>query len=153
MSVYDEAKSRNPNTVAISGIGFWMWYIVTIFFFIFLFVLIGTPKEVIFSIINLLHAFITFFFLHWLKGSPFPDDFHAPGKYDKMTFWEQIDENVMFSPIKKRFLIIPLFLTGLAIYMNGSVYSIYLNLFICVFSIAGKLPAFHGVRLFGINKD
>jgi hypothetical protein len=42
----------------------------------------------------------------------------APGKYDKMTFWEQIDENVMFSPTKKRFLIIPLFLFVFIFFLN-----------------------------------
>jgi hypothetical protein len=81
-----------------------------------------------------------------------------------MTFWEQIDENVMFSPTKKRFLIIPLFLffifflklffrTALAIWANSSTFSIYLNLGAFLFQIAGKLPMFHKVRLFGINKD
>ena len=37
--------------------------------------------------VHLAHAAVSFYLLHWAKGSPVPAD---QGKYDTLTFWEQV---------------------------------------------------------------
>ena len=47
---------------------------------------------------------VTFYLLHWKKGSPV---YYDQGKYDHLTFWEQIDGGSQFTDTKKFFTIIP----------------------------------------------
>jgi len=39
------------------------------------------------TVVHLAHAAVSFYLLHWAKGSPVPAD---QGKYDALTFWEQV---------------------------------------------------------------
>ena len=39
------------------------------------------------TLVHLAHAAVSFYLLHWAKGSPVPAD---QGKYDTLTFWEQV---------------------------------------------------------------
>jgi hypothetical protein len=50
---------------------------------------------------------ITFYLLHWRKGSPFGED---QGIYDRLTMWEQIDDGVQFTRTKKFFTAVPVVL-------------------------------------------
>jgi len=40
------------------------------------------------TLVHLAHAAVSFYLLHWAKGSPVPAD---QGKYDALTFWEQVN--------------------------------------------------------------
>ena len=48
---------------------------------------------------------VTFYLLHWKKGTPV---YYDQGKYDHLTFWEQIDDGSQFTSNKKFFTIIPI---------------------------------------------
>ena len=57
---------------------------------------------------NLAHSIATFLTLHWIRGAPLGDsDFQKPGKAQKLTFWEQLDDETAYSPLKKYFFIVP----------------------------------------------
>ena len=48
---------------------------------------------------------VSFYLLHWKKGTPV---YYDQGKYDHLTFWEQIDGGSQFTSNKKFFTIIPI---------------------------------------------
>ena len=97
------------------------------------------------------HAFVTFFLLHWAKGSP---DTHTQGVFDGLTVWEQIDGGRTWSPTKKIFLFVPTLV--LLLQLNAASFdrsALALNLPIyALFCVLPKLPFMHGVRLFGVNR-
>lgn len=51
------------------------------------------------------HSQVTFYFMHWKKGSPVPDE---DGKYDRLTFWEQVDGGSQYTYNRKVFTVIPI---------------------------------------------
>lgn len=75
------------------------------------------------------------------------------GNCRRLTHWEQIDHGVQYTPTRKFLTIIPIVL-----FILTSHYSDYerihfaLNIVSLAFVLLPKLPAFHKVRLFGINK-
>ena len=104
------------------------------------------------SAANCAHAFITFFFFHWAKGSP---DTHAQGAWNGLTVWEQLDDASVFeSPTKKIFLAVPMFMLLAQLNAAGfAKHDIAVNLPVyALFCVLPKLPLLHGVRLFGINR-
>ena len=101
--------------------------------------------------VHLLHSAVTFYLMHWRKGSPFGDD---QGKYRRLTFWEQIDGGVQRTGNRKLLTAIPVVVYLLA--SKTSDYSeqpLLLNFGGVLVSVLAKLPEMHGVRVFGINKD
>ena len=97
------------------------------------------------------HAAVTFVLLHWAKGSP---DTHAQGVFDGLTVWEQMDGGRSWSPTKHVFLFVPtLVLLAQLNARNFDRGALVLNLPIyALFCVLPKLPAMHGVRLFGVNR-
>ena len=99
--------------------------------------------------------------LHWretekyvvcagLQGSPIDAD---QGKYDKLTFWEQLDDGVQYTGTRKFFTGVPIVLFVLA--LHGADFKsqpLLLNLGVTLVLLVAKLPALHKVRIFGINK-
>ncbi|XP_072511066.1 ORM1-like protein 2 isoform X3 [Notamacropus eugenii] len=90
-------------------------------------------------------------FLHTVKGTPFetPDQ----GKARLLTHWEQMDYGLQFTSSRKFLSIFPIVL-----YLLASFYTKYdaahfvINTASLLSVLLPKLPQFHGVRLFGINK-
>ena len=83
--------------------------------------------------------------------------FSAPawlqGKYDSLTFWEQLDDGVQFTNNRKFLTIVPVALFLLA--AHGTDYRrqpLGLNLIVLLVLVIAKFPAMHKVRIFGINK-
>jgi len=104
------------------------------------------------SIINILHSVISFLIMHWYKGVPFT--LHADqGRYDKETFWEQIDEGRQWTSSKKKFMVVPPMLFVMSIINAPGLYSIVLNVTFFLIAFLGKLPYFHHLRIAGINRD
>ena len=88
---------------------------------------------------------------HCVQGSPIDVD---QGKYDKLTFWEQLDDGVQYTGTRKFFTLIPVVLFILA--THGTDYRrqpLGLNLGVAIVLLVAKAPALHKVRIFGINKD
>lgn len=80
------------------------------------------------TIINILHSTISFLIMHWWKGVPFRfNDGADQGRYDKDTFWEQIDDGRQWTSSKKKFMIVPPILLILAVLNAPSPTSVIIN--------------------------
>jgi hypothetical protein len=148
-----EQVDLNPNTKLISDKNFWFFYLVLLFCVISILYFTGMNHSLIWTIVNVLHSIITFILMHWLKGSPIEGVLETQGKYDKLTFWEQIDEQNQFTPTRKVFFLIPITLFIITTFTVESTSVMILNLIATVVVIIPKLPFFHKIRLFGINRD
>lgn len=99
---------------------------------------------------HLVHGVVTYYLLHWSKGSAVMED---SGKYDALTFWEQLDSESYGTRNRKLFTVVPLLLFVLA--THGTDFRkqpLGLNLGVVVVLLVAKLPVLHGVRFFGINR-
>ena len=102
------------------------------------------------TVVHISHGLVTYYLFHWIKGSPIDGD---QGKYDSLTFWEQIDSEVQGTGTRKFFMMVPVVLFFLA--SHGSAYDrqpLGVNLGVLVVLLVAKLSSMHRVRIFGINK-
>lgn len=102
--------SRNKNTEWLDNHAFWLFYVLLISL-CWLIISCWTDPGIAWTYVHLGHGLITYYLLHWNKGSPILDD---QGKYDSMTFWEQMSDGVQFTATRKFFTIVPVALFLLA---------------------------------------
>eukprot|EP01097_Dermamoeba_algensis_P000707 TRINITY_DN1250_c0_g1_i1.p1 TRINITY_DN1250_c0_g1~~TRINITY_DN1250_c0_g1_i1.p1 ORF type:complete len:155 (-),score=11.27 TRINITY_DN1250_c0_g1_i1:27-491(-) len=108
----------------------------------------------VWTIVNVGHAIITYIVFHWRKGTPFHQVYQddQTGKYDKLTVWEQFDDGVLYTPVRKVLTLIPVVLFFLAIFSaHDSTPVLIINLAVLLPILIAKLPATHKKRFFGIN--
>lgn len=128
----------------------WAWYIGLVLTLWLALSALVQDAGMAWTYVNLIHGAITYYLLHWTKGSPVAED---QGKYDSLTFWEQIDCGNYATNNRKLFTVMPVILFVLA--THGADFKkqpLGLNLFVVLLLIIAKLPALHKVRFFGINK-
>ena len=65
----------------------WAWYIGMIVLGWLLLCAVIEDSGLAWSFAHLIHGVITYYLLHWTKGTPFAED--DQGKYSRLTFWEQ----------------------------------------------------------------
>lgn len=100
--------------------------------------------------VHLIHGVATYYLLHWIKGSSNPED---QGRYQALTFWEQVDNEAYGTRNRKIFTVVPVGLFVLA--THGTDFRkqpLGLNLAVMLSLLIAKLAALHKVRFFGINK-
>ncbi|MBN3291899.1 ORML2 protein, partial [Polypterus senegalus] len=142
----------NPNTRVMNSRGIWLAYL--IFVSLLHLVLLSIPflsVPLVWTLTNVIHNLVMYLFLHTVKGTPFetPDQ----GKARLLTHWEQMDYGVQFTSSRKFLTISPIIL-----YLLASFYTKYdathflINTGSLLSVLLPKLPQFHGVRIFGINK-
>ncbi|CAK6443331.1 unnamed protein product [Pipistrellus nathusii] len=142
----------NPNTRVMNSRGIWLAYIILVG--LLHVVLLSIPFfsiPVVWTLTNVIHNLAMYVFLHTVKGTPFetPDQ----GKARLLTHWEQMDYGLQFTSSRKFLSISPIIL-----YLLASFYTKYdaahflINTASLLSVLLPKLPQFHGVRLFGINK-
>ncbi|XP_051031983.1 ORM1-like protein 2 [Phodopus roborovskii] len=142
----------NPNTRVMNSRGIWLAYIILVG--LLHVVLLSIPFfsiPVVWTLTNVIHNLAMYIFLHTVKGTPFetPDQ----GKARLLTHWEQMDYGLQFTSSRKFLSISPIVL-----YLLASFYTKYdaahfiINTASLLSVLLPKLPQFHGVRLFGINK-
>ncbi|WZN66249.1 ORMDL domain-containing protein [Chloropicon roscoffensis] len=139
----------NANVEWVNGTAFWTFY-VTIVLALWLCLSILVPIGLAWTYANLIHNAVSFYLLHWKKGTPV---YYDQGKYDHLTFWEQIDGGSQFTSNKKFFTIIPIAIFIIA--TNSSDFReqpLLLNLVSLLAVLIAKMPQMHTVRIFGINK-
>jgi len=145
------ANRGNPNDYFNSR-GFWAAYIFVVGFVHYVFLslpFLDTPMA--WTLTNVTHSMVMFLYLHIEKGTPFQS--MSQGREREFTVWEQMDNGMQYSESKKFFTVVPIIL-----FFLGSFYSKYdhghfiVNVIFLLLCIIPKLPMFHGVRLFGINK-
>jgi len=91
--------------------------------------------------------------MHWVKGAPFwvAED---QGRYDHLTFWEQIDHGSQNTTTKKWLTLVPVVLCILACSECSWDFTwIVINGLFAFVAILGKFPFMHRARILGINKD
>lgn len=103
------------------------------------------------TLVNVVHFFVTLFYLHWGKGAY--DDEH--GELSHLTLWEQIDGTPRATNLRYGLRVVPTIICYLACWEAG-----WDDWMVCAFncvvwylSLLGKMPFMNGVRLFGINDD
>jgi len=142
----------NPNTSWLGGRGMWVTYIVFIVathFFLISIPFLSIPLA--WTLTNLMHNVCNFLLLHILKGAPWePQD---QGAARRLTHWEQIDYGIQFTKTRKFLMIAPIILFILAsFYTRYDGRHFIVNFTSMLIVMIPKLPQFHCVRIFGINK-
>jgi len=128
-----------------------IFYILVIGFASMVIYILGVDdKAVNMSVVSTIHAFLSFYFLHWVKGTP---DNYSQGEWNGLTTWEQIDGGVSWTLIRKVLITIPTLLlltTCYATDFDAFYLAVNCSLYTCLVLIP-KTPLMHRVRLFGIN--
>jgi len=147
----DIPSSGNKNVDWMKSSTTLTFYITLIVFTSILLYVLGVHDlSVNMSVVNTLHAFLSFYFLHWVKGTP---DNLSQGEWNGLTTWEQIDGGVSWTLIRKCLITIPTLLLLVTCYATDfSAYYLIVNCSIyAVLVLIPKTPWMHRVRFFGIN--
>ncbi|XP_037031632.1 ORM1-like protein [Bradysia coprophila] len=142
----------NPNTSWLDSRGFWLAYILGMVF-IHLVILSIPFVDIPFAwtITNVAHNLAHLYFLHGIKGAPWLSTNTSSER--RYTHWEQINYGQQFTETRKFLTIAPIVIFLLAcIYTKNDVSHFTVNFLSLMVVLIPKLPQFHGVRLFGINK-
>jgi len=133
---------------------FWLYYIFLIF--IVRYGLWIAPFHIFhfwpqWTIVNITHAIVTFFLMHWRKGSATSID--DDGASEVTTFWEALDCGMQYTPTKKFFTIVPIMLFLVASYEHEwKKRYFFVNIVALSLSVIPKMTFMDGIRLLGINK-
>jgi len=68
------------------------------------------------TVVHWLHGAASYWLLHWTKGSPCAED---QGRFDQLTFWEQMDNETYGTRTRKFFTLIPVVTLALAAHGGG----------------------------------
>jgi hypothetical protein len=80
---------HNINVNFISNSGFWIFYVILNLSILYFLSLFHINTNVYWTIYSGIYQFLSFFFLHLIKGAALQNSY-TDGKYDKLTFWEQM---------------------------------------------------------------
>uniref|UniRef100_A0A182VTB6 ORM1-like protein n=2 Tax=Myzomyia TaxID=59140 RepID=A0A182VTB6_9DIPT len=142
----------NPNSSWLDSRGLWLAYVLGIT--IFHIVLLAIPFVQIpyaWTITNISHNLAHLYFLHSIKGAPWMSI--DAGENRKYTHWEQINCGEQFTTTRKFLTAAPIILFLLTcLYTRNDNDHFIVNFISLVVVLVPKLPQFHGVRLFGINR-
>ncbi|MES1920697.1 hypothetical protein MHBO_002340 [Bonamia ostreae] len=140
----------NKNVEFIGTKSFFCFYILLIAITRILLWYMPSSEKYGWTLVGVLHSIITFFMLHWSKGTPSLED---QGKFEDLTFWEQIDYGVQYTKTRKLLTLVPILIFLLATYETdwNKIY-LFVNFSILAVLLVAKLPLMYHVRLFGINK-
>jgi len=142
----------NPNSTYFNSRGIWLTYVIVVAVIHYTFLSLPFLSVAMsWTLTNVIHNALMFVILHIEKGTPFETADQGKSRY--LTVWEQLDYGVQFSASRKFLTIIPIILFFLAsFYTKYDVYFFVVNAISLLTVLIPKLPFFHGVRIFGINK-
>ncbi|RVE70929.1 hypothetical protein OJAV_G00069470 [Oryzias javanicus] len=142
----------NPNTRVMNSRGIWLTYLLlTVVLHVVLLSIPFLTVPLVWTLTNVIHNLAMYLFLHTVKGTPFetPDQ----GKARLLTHWEQMDNGIQFTSSRKFLTISPIVLYILtSFYTKYDPTHFFINTCSLLSVLLPKLPQFHGVRIFGINK-
>jgi len=142
----------NPNSGWLNSRGMWLSYTagVTVLHLALLSIPFLSVAWV-WTFTNIVHNTAMFIFLHLVKGTPWESG--DQGKVRDLTHWEQIDDGTQFTATRKFLTVVPIILFFLtSFYTKYDSFHFVINFVALVLVLLPKLPQFHQVRLFGINK-
>jgi hypothetical protein len=137
----------------INSPGVWAWYVSLIVAGWLLASALTNDPGLAWTYVHLIHGVVTYYFLHWTKGSMSPGDPTDQGLYNSLTVWEQMDNQTYGTSNRKFFTALPILLFVLA--THGADFRkqpLGLNLVVVLVLLIAKMPALHKVRFFGINQ-
>ncbi|KAL7635612.1 UNVERIFIED_CONTAM: hypothetical protein RMT77_013429 [Armadillidium vulgare] len=142
----------NPNSSWHSTRGAWLSYVcgvITLHLLLLSMPLLSISAA--WTLTNVIHNLANFVFLHLIKGTPW--QIFDQGKARSMTAWEQIDYGQQYTTTRKFITIVPIVLFVLASFYTMHDFSHFvINFSTLLLVLIPKLPQFHMVRIFGINK-
>lgn len=146
--------NEKPNADYMNGRGFWLYYVALIT--VFHLAMLSVPIDAftvpwVWTVTSVAHNGISFVVLHWLKSTPWLAC--DQGSVRRLTHWEQLDHGLQYTPTRKFLTVVPIVLFFLAsFYTNYDQLHFVINTVSLASVLIPKHPAFHKVRLFGINK-
>ena len=87
--------------------------------------------------------------MHVIKGNPFGEDYFHHGKYDKQSYWIQLDNGREFTPLKKFLLSIPIVLLLITLYAAPQLTLV--NIIASAIAIIPKFPFMHGKKILSVK--
>uniref|UniRef100_A0ACD5UP42 Uncharacterized protein n=1 Tax=Avena sativa TaxID=4498 RepID=A0ACD5UP42_AVESA len=143
----------NKNTEWFMYPGVWTTYILLLFFaWLLVLSVSGCSPGAAWTAVNLGHFAITYHFFHWKKGTLFAAD--DQGIYNRLTWWEQIDNGQQLTRNRKFLTVVPVVLYLIASHLTDyNQPMLFLNTVAVLVLVVAKLPNMHKVRIFGINAD
>ncbi|CAO1310215.1 unnamed protein product [Diamesa hyperborea] len=142
----------NPNKNWIESKGMFVFYFITIVSLHL--ILLSLPMisiSIAWTMTNIIHNLAHLYFLHIIKGAPWMTCFEESNRSE--THWEQLDDGNQWTSQKKFLTAIPIILFLLTcIYTKNSPEHFIANFISLVVILLPKMPVFHHLRLFGINK-
>ncbi|KAE8650225.1 hypothetical protein Csa_011543 [Cucumis sativus] len=142
----------NRNTEWFMYPGVWTTYILILFFaWLLVLSVFGCSPGMAWTVVNLSHFAVTYHFFHWKKGTPFAED---QGIYNRLTWWEQIDNGKQLTRNRKFLTVVPVVLYLIASHTTDYQHPmLFLNTLAVIVLVIAKFPHMHKVRIFGINAD
>ncbi|KAG8391963.1 hypothetical protein BUALT_Bualt01G0241900 [Buddleja alternifolia] len=142
----------NRNTEWFTYPGVWTTYILILFFsWLIILSITNCTPGMAWTIVNLGHFAVTYYCFHWAKGTPFGDD---QGIYNRLTWWEQIDNGKQLTRNRKFLTIVPVVLYLIASHTTDYQHPMLIfNTLAVIVLVIAKFPNMHKVRIFGINGD
>lgn len=140
----------NKNVSYIDSPVSWVFYTVLWLSFRVILAGIGLSAAASWAIVNWVHGIISYILFHWIMGAPFASD--QEHESELLTFWEQIDNQVLYTRARKFLLLFPVALFFIAVDSSGwELAYFWINSIVLLITVIPKLPFLHKVRIFGIN--
>ncbi|XP_049397666.1 uncharacterized protein C119.09c-like [Solanum stenotomum] len=142
----------NRNTEWFTYPGVWTIYIfILLFSWLVVLSVFGSSSGMAWTMVNLAHFLVTYHCFHWKKGTPFAED---QGIYNRLTWWEQMDNGKQLTPNRKFLTVVPVVLYLIASHTTDYQHPmLFFNTFAVFILVVAKFPNMHKVRIFGINAD
>ena len=96
----------NKNVSYIDSPASWVFYTFLWLAFRVILAGLGLSAETSWAIVNWIHGIISYVLFHWIMGTPFASDHEHES--DLLTFWEQIDDQVLYTRARKFLTLFPI---------------------------------------------
>mmetsp|Transcript_26492 Transcript_26492/g.69658 ORF Transcript_26492/g.69658 Transcript_26492/m.69658 type:complete len:144 (-) Transcript_26492:533-964(-) len=130
----------NPDPQWLHDRGTWLFYLALIGFVRYSMFVLGVATDSAWTLLVIGHSVVSYWLCHCKRGSLL--DFNAwNGKYDKLTYWEQVDGGRHYSNNRKFLMIVPTVLLFISYYFTSRI-QFLANVVFTVFALLPKLPMF-----------
>ncbi|CAL9165080.1 hypothetical protein C4D60_Mb09t00850 [Musa balbisiana] len=140
----------NKNTEWFLYPGVWTIYVLILLLsWLLVLSVFGCTPGMAWTLVNLFHFAVTYYFFHWKKGTPFAED---QGIYNNLTWWEQMENGKQLTRNRKFLTVVPVVLYLIASHTTDYQHPmLFLNTIAVAILEVAKFPNMHKVRIFGIN--
>ena len=105
-----------------------------------------------FTFVHACHGVVNFVIMHYMAGTP--GELQDQGEYNKLTWWEQLDDGNQWTFARKLFIIIPIVLFLFTSHLTDYEPTyLVINLAVLALVLIPKPPQFHRVRLVSAHEE